>query len=130
MAHNYPLSSISDLRQQFVGQTLTALPTPSVLLDRSRIRRNCTAMLEVCERLGVGFRAHVKSHKTLELSRLMVGDGLGRDVPANFIVSTVAEAENLREYVKSVQGEGREGSVSLVFFMVRFFGDSYADCDV
>lgn len=111
MAHNYPLSAVAALKEQFVGQRLTSLPTPSVLLDRSRIRKNCVAMLEVCEHLGVGFRPHVKSHKTLELARLMVGDGLGKEAPANFIVSTVAEAENLSEYVAKLQGEGKEGSV-------------------
>ncbi len=69
-------------------------------------------MLSVCASLGVGFRAHVKSHKTLELSKLMVGDGLqGYEVPANFVVSTVAEAEGLVGYVREQQEMGREASV-------------------
>lgn len=76
-------------------------------------------MLQVCQKLDVGFRAHVKSHKTLELSRMMVGDGLeshGVEVDgrgADFIVSTLAEAEALVGYVREVQGSGGRGSVSL-----------------
>ena len=76
--------------------------------------KNCTAMLDVCSKLGVGFRAHVKSHKTLELAEMQVGDGLHRPgvhVPAKFIVSTMAEAENLRGFVNGVRRQGREGNV-------------------
>ncbi|KAF2630167.1 hypothetical protein BU25DRAFT_408750 [Macroventuria anomochaeta] len=110
MAANYPLSSTPSLQDQFIGRKLTDLPTPSVILDRSLIKKNCTAMLQVCERLGVGFRAHVKSHKTLELSKMMVGDGR-EGSPAQFIVSTIAEAENLVEYVRAEQERGREASI-------------------
>lgn len=66
-------------------------------------------MLQVCQQLDVGFRAHVKSHKTLELSKLQVGE----NGPASFIVSTVVEAERLVGFVRDVQGAGREGSVSI-----------------
>jgi D-serine deaminase-like pyridoxal phosphate-dependent protein len=68
---NYPLPNLSSLQLQYVGQPLTSLPTPAAILDRSIIRKNCDAMLNVCKELGVGFRAHVKSHKvrlTLSLS--------------------------------------------------------------
>lgn len=116
MAANYPLSDAASLRDQFVGKKLTELPTPSVILDRSLIKKNCAAMLQICSKLGVGFRAHVKSHKTLELSKMMVGDGLPGlgGTPAEFIVSTVAEAENLVEYVTQEQGRGRQASVGLI----------------
>ena len=114
MAHNYPLSPLDTLKQQFLGAHLADLPTPSLILDRALLRKNCTAMLDVCEQLGVGFRAHVKSHKTRELSEMQVGEGLGRSggqVPARFIVSTVAEAENLRGFMNKVRRQGRGGNV-------------------
>ena len=113
MAQSYPPSQMSLLKERFVGKKLTELPTPSIILDRSKIEKNCTAMLQVCSKLSVGFRAHVKSHKTLELSRLMVGDGLPglEHTPAHFIVSTLVEAENLVEYAKGEQARGRECSV-------------------
>ncbi|EFQ93370.1 hypothetical protein CFE70_009324 [Pyrenophora teres f. teres 0-1] len=73
-------------------------------------------MLGICSALGVGFRAHVKSHKTIELSRMQVGDWEGEGEgeggkKANFIVSTVLEAEQLVGYVKEIQGRGWDGSI-------------------
>lgn len=114
MASNYPPSDSSALKEQYLGKHLAELPTPSIILDRNLIKKNCTAMLQICAKLSVGFRAHVKSHKTLELSRFMVGDGLPglENTPAQFIVSTVAEAENLVGFVKESQGRGRDAGVS------------------
>lgn len=120
MAANYPLSPLASLKQQFVGQRLTDLPTPSAILDRSLVKQNCAAMLHVCRRLGVGFRAHVKSHKTLELSRMMVGEGIQgmEEQGAQFIVSTLAEAENLVGYVREVQQRGGKASVRIASLAV------------
>ncbi|KAF1920399.1 putative serine dehydratase domain-containing protein [Ampelomyces quisqualis] len=64
-------------------------------------------MLQVCKKLDVGFRAHVKSHKTIELACLQVGE----TGPANFIVSTLIEAEHLADLVLRWQGSGREASI-------------------
>ncbi|KAH6637747.1 hypothetical protein C7974DRAFT_450768 [Boeremia exigua] len=115
---NYPLSSPSSLKSQFLGKKLADLPTPSIILDRALVRRHCAEMQRVCGALGIGFRAHVKSHKTTEVSRYMVGDGLswegkegGHEGPANFIVSTVAEAEHLAPFVRGEQARGREASI-------------------
>ncbi|KAF2026705.1 hypothetical protein EK21DRAFT_73561 [Setomelanomma holmii] len=112
---NYPRSPLHILKAQYIGKKLADLPTPAAILDRGKIVKNCDAMLQVCDRLGVGFRAHVKSHKTLELSRLQVGDGDGQNgglgLGTNFIVSTMIEAEHLVEYVRSVQDGGRGASI-------------------
>ena len=125
---NYPLPSQSSLAAQFVGKRLEDLATPAVVLDRAPIRRNCDAMLQVCKQLGVGFRAHVKSHKTLELSKLQVGGEAEKDGAANFIVSTIMEAEHLAPLVKEGQDKGRESSVCwissscrLCYVLVWFF---------
>jgi D-serine deaminase-like pyridoxal phosphate-dependent protein len=122
---NYPLPSRSSLAAQFVGKKLQDLATPAIVLDRAPIRRNCDAMLNVCKELGVGFRAHVKSHKTLELSMLQVGGGGGggqttekkEEAAANFIVSTIIEAENLADLVLEEQAKGRQASVRLFSFI-------------
>ncbi|KAJ4384668.1 hypothetical protein N0V86_000269 [Didymella sp. IMI 355093] len=113
MANDYPLSDTTSLKARFLGQRLLDLPTPSIVLDRSLIKKNCTAMLQICRKLGVGFRAHVKSHKTMELSRMQVGDGLPglEDTPAQFIVSTIAEAENLLRGVMEDQDTGRDAGI-------------------
>ncbi|KAF2263551.1 hypothetical protein CC78DRAFT_273266 [Lojkania enalia] len=104
---NYPLPTKSSLQWQYVGKNLNDVFTPAVVIDRSVVKRNCDAMLEVSKALGVGFRAHVKSHKTLELSKMQVGE----DGPANFVVSTLIEAENLLSFLLECQAKDRPCSV-------------------
>lgn len=68
-----PDSPISELRSHYIGKILRQIPTPSAVLDRAIVARNCAFMLDACagpdgkesarRGLGVGFRAHVKSHK-------------------------------------------------------------------
>jgi D-serine deaminase-like pyridoxal phosphate-dependent protein len=43
--------------------TSPTITTPAAILDRAIVTRNSHAMLNACHELGVGFRAHVKSHK-------------------------------------------------------------------
>jgi len=59
----YPLAAAATLRAEYVGAQLGEVATPAVVLDRAVLRRNCEAMLAACAGLGVGLRAHVKSHK-------------------------------------------------------------------
>ena len=59
----YPNSSEAALKQQFVGRHLSDINPPAVIIDAAVVRRNCEAMLETARQLGVGFRAHVKTHK-------------------------------------------------------------------
>ncbi|KAG9191763.1 hypothetical protein G6011_10497 [Alternaria panax] len=103
----YPMPTRASLLSQYLGKKLEDLPTPAAVLDRTIIQRNCDAMLNICAELKVGFRAHIKTHKTLELSKMQVG----RSGPANFIVSTIAEAENLLPELCDSQANGREASV-------------------
>ncbi|KAF2679118.1 hypothetical protein K458DRAFT_315082 [Lentithecium fluviatile CBS 122367] len=107
MAANYPLPTTLSLQTQFVGLKLDELPTPSLILDLAIVKRNCKAMLDVCSTLGVDFRAHVKSHKTTELSKLQVGPA----GPAHFVVSTLLEAEHLLPFVLQCQSQGRASSI-------------------
>lgn len=60
---NYPFPTQVSLQDQYVGKKLEDLPTPAAVIDRAIVKGNCDAMLDVCQKLGVGFRAHVKSHK-------------------------------------------------------------------
>ncbi|EAQ93139.1 hypothetical protein CHGG_01374 [Chaetomium globosum CBS 148.51] len=53
------------LRAKFLGKTLNEVPTPSVILDLAKVEVNCERMLEATERLGLLWRAHIKSHKVL-----------------------------------------------------------------
>ncbi|KAF2122124.1 putative serine dehydratase domain-containing protein [Lophiotrema nucula] len=108
-AANYPLPSQASLQLQYVGKDLRDCLTPAAVIDRAIVKRNCNAMLDACKALAVSFRAHVKSHKTLELSKLQVGE----DGPADFVVSTLAEAENLLPFLRECQEKKR--SCSLIY---------------
>jgi D-serine deaminase-like pyridoxal phosphate-dependent protein len=51
------------LCKAYVGQVLLEVPTPSAILDVSKIKRNCSRMLEAVDKLDFGWRAHIKTHK-------------------------------------------------------------------
>ena len=67
---------------------LSEAATPSFLVDRHRVERNCAGMLEKAKESKVRLRPHVKTHKTIEGARLQLGADNG---PVT--VSTLAEAE-------------------------------------
>ncbi|KAM0380752.1 hypothetical protein ACHAPK_001360, partial [Fusarium culmorum] len=54
---------IEVLRQFYVGKNIHNVPKPAVILDKARIVRHCQSMLDSVDALGLGFRAHVKTHK-------------------------------------------------------------------
>lgn len=58
----YPPSN-EELRRFYIGKDIGDVPKPAVVLDVAIIKRHCQAMLQTMEQLGVGFRAHVKTHK-------------------------------------------------------------------
>jgi hypothetical protein len=61
----YPLTSESELKKLYVGKSLgdVEVPTPAAVIDLPIAKRNCDLMLDAVEKLGVGWRAHVKTHK-------------------------------------------------------------------
>lgn len=67
---------------------LTDLETPCLLLDRSRLERNTSAMTARCRALGVTLRPHVKTPKSLDIARIALGSAAGP-----ITVSTLREAE-------------------------------------
>ena len=88
----FPLSPREALLQSYQNHSLHDVPLPAAVIDIAKVRANCTAMLDTVKELEVSFRAHVKTHKTSEITRLQVGNGC-KDV--RLIVSTVIEAEHL-----------------------------------
>ncbi|KAI0444902.1 putative serine dehydratase domain-containing protein [Xylaria telfairii] len=94
------------LRGQFVGKTLHQVPTPAVVLDLAKVEANCNLMLEAAQRLHLNWRAHIKTHKTAELTRLQVGDD--DSTPVNIVVSTLMEAESVTPLLKEYQLRGRQ----------------------
>ncbi|KAH7230524.1 uncharacterized protein BKA55DRAFT_545222 [Fusarium redolens] len=95
---------IEELRQFYVGKSIHGVPKPAVILDRARVTRHCQSMLKAVNTLDLGFRAHVKTHKTIEATRLQIGQGSG-DV--KLIVSTLAEIEHLLPLLKEFKDAGR-----------------------
>lgn len=59
-----------ELKQFYVGKDIGDIPKPAVVLDVAIIKRHCQTMLQTVEQLGVGFRAHVKTHKVRALRQL------------------------------------------------------------
>jgi len=69
-------------------QTLEKLQTPCLLLDESRLRANVARMKQHMAALGVAFRPHLKTAKSLDVARIAMASPQG---PA--MVSTLREAE-------------------------------------
>ena len=59
----YPLPTKGDLVREFVGKSIKDVPAPAVILDISKAKNNCKHMLEACDKLEFGWRAHIKTHK-------------------------------------------------------------------
>lgn len=64
------------------------LETPALLLDEARMQRNIERMRSRLQRLGVGFRPHVKTNKSLEVTQRLLPEG-----PGPITVSTLLEAD-------------------------------------
>ncbi|KAK1994854.1 hypothetical protein LX36DRAFT_660166 [Colletotrichum falcatum] len=92
------------LREFYVGKDVHSVPKPAAVLDAAKVRRHCQSMLDAVDALGVGFRAHVKTHKTEEIARLQAGE---KHRQANFVVSTVAEMEHLMPVFQDYKRTGR-----------------------
>ena len=51
---------------------LADLPTPALVLDRARLRRNIQAMTDRYKTLGVRLRPHLKTSKSVDVARMAV----------------------------------------------------------
>ncbi len=67
---------------------LANLPTPSLILDRQILRRNIAAMASALSAHRVSLRPHLKTAKSIDVARMVLGEGGGP-----ITVSTLAEAE-------------------------------------
>lgn len=98
------LQTAGDFRQHYVGKKITQLPKPALILDKAKMFRHCQSLLDAVEHLGVDFRAHIKTHKTLEGVRLQAGEAKKE---VRLVASTVAEIEFLRPLVREFMESGR-----------------------
>jgi len=70
-----------------VPASILDLPTPALLLDRTRLERNAARMRDKVRTLGVALRPHVKTAKSIDVLRVLSGSA---ELPIT--VSTLAEA--------------------------------------
>ncbi|KAI0963631.1 hypothetical protein AcW1_010244 [Taiwanofungus camphoratus] len=78
-----------ELVDEYKGKALNAIRTPAVVIDRAIFARNCALMHENANQWGATFRAHIKSHKTAEGTRLQLVSSANQTHA--IIVSTVME---------------------------------------
>lgn len=68
------------------GDCLKKLKSPSGIVDLERTQKNCQNMLDKVKECSLGFRPHVKTHKTIEGALLQLGE-----VHDRIVTSTLAE---------------------------------------
>ncbi|KAF2166215.1 hypothetical protein M409DRAFT_55079 [Zasmidium cellare ATCC 36951] len=104
----YPSPSEASLKLQFLGKQIKDVQAPAAIIDAAVVRRNCKLMLDTAEKLGCTFRAHVKTHKTKELSELQVGKD---SKSVRLVASTLSEIEHLAPWLYECKSRGKEVSV-------------------
>ena len=54
---------------------LAALPTPAMVIDAARVRRNVQKLAEYAAKVGVKIRPHTKTHKLRSLAQMQLDAG-------------------------------------------------------
>ncbi|KAJ4348524.1 uncharacterized protein N0V89_009901 [Didymosphaeria variabile] len=82
--------------KDYLGRHASELPTPSFIVNKPIIEQNIKKLHDDVSKLNISFRPHLKTLKTLEVTRLMLGNGLYRKV----VCSTVPEIVGALPLVK------------------------------
>jgi D-serine deaminase-like pyridoxal phosphate-dependent protein len=61
--------------ERLIGLTKADLETPALLVDLDLMDVNIARIADECRRLGVGWRPHIKGHKTPEIARRQLAAG-------------------------------------------------------
>ncbi|KDN64306.1 putative alanine racemase domain-containing protein [Colletotrichum sublineola] len=77
--------------RSLIGSKASDLPTPSLVLSLPVIKKNIEKLHEDVEKAGVTLRPHVKTLKSLEVTRLMLGNGKFKKT----VASTLSEIRGL-----------------------------------
>ncbi|KAI5456954.1 putative serine dehydratase domain-containing protein [Mariannaea sp. PMI_226] len=80
----------------FIGRPASELPTPAFVLRLPVLKKNIETLHRDVENLGISFRPHVKTLKSLEVTKLMLAGGKYRSI----VASTVAEINGAIPLVK------------------------------
>lgn len=107
MAFVNPLNTFPDpniaplLLSESKGRSWETLPTPAFAVSLPTVNANCVRMLDRVSATGAKFRAHVKTHKTIEGMRRQLGYDLPLYSGAQYrsiVVSTLKEAWSVVKY--------------------------------
>lgn len=71
-----------------IGKQVIELPTPSLLLDIEKMEHNLKAIASFTEKLGISWRPHIKTHKSIEIAKRQQSFGA-----RGITVAKVSEAE-------------------------------------
>ncbi|PWY66815.1 hypothetical protein BO94DRAFT_528515 [Aspergillus sclerotioniger CBS 115572] len=82
--------------ESFIGRPATDLPTPSLILSKPTLEKNINQLLQDVKDLRLSFRPHVKTLKSLELTRLMLANGTHRRI----VASTLSELRGVLPLAK------------------------------
>ena len=66
---------------------ISELPTPALLVDRSKLDANLARMARRASTLGVSLRPHIKTHKSINIAKRQIDHGA-----RGITVSTLYEA--------------------------------------
>lgn len=103
----YPTPSAATLKEAYIGLNIQDVTAPAAIVDQAIVKRNCAQMLRACEALGCSFRPHIKTHKTVEVTRFQLGDSSH----IHLVVSTLAEFDHLLDYLLECQARGKRVNV-------------------
>ncbi|KAF3931458.1 hypothetical protein ABW19_dt0203641 [Dactylella cylindrospora] len=87
--------AMNPLLSSYIGNHRSSLPTPSLCVSLPTIQRNCEIFHKSLEGLDIKFRAHVKTHKTIEATRIELGPN-----HHSVITSTIREIRGLLPLVE------------------------------
>ncbi|GJD04259.1 alanine racemase [Colletotrichum higginsianum] len=82
--------------RSFIGSKASDLPSPALILSLPVIKKNIERLHQDVEKAGVTLRPHVKTLKSLEVTRLMLGDGKFKKT----VASTLSEIRGLLPLAK------------------------------
>lgn len=72
------------------GHSIDTIPTPALVLDAAKVRRNISRMADYTKAVGVANRPHTKTHKSIAIAGLQLAAGA-----VGLTVAKVGEAEVL-----------------------------------
>ncbi|RSL65533.1 hypothetical protein CEP51_012974 [Fusarium floridanum] len=82
--------------KSYIGKPISELPTPSLVINLPILKQNVNTLHRDVEKLGIGFRPHVKTLKSLEVTRMMLAGGKYRGI----VASTIPEIKGALPLVK------------------------------